>query len=234
MNSSVNFWAVVPAAGIGTRFDNKTPKQFHKINGQYIAEVTLNKLLDFEWIKEIIIPCDMDCDSWQNIKTKDESRLKFVCGGDQRAQSVFNGLRALNGHANDSDWILVHDIVRPCVDTKDIEKLCIALKNSRSGAILATRVTETLKLGSKSNEVIETANRDNFWLAQTPQIFRYKLLKQALSYAFKNSVYPTDESHAVEYFGERVTIVEGRSKNPKITEIEDLKIAESILNAEED
>ena len=120
------------------------------------------------------------------------------------------------------------------MDIKDIEKLCIALKNSRSGAILATRVTETLKLGSKSNEVIETANRDNFWLAQTPQIFRYKLLKQALSYAFKNSVYPTDESHAVEYFGERVTIVEGRSKNPKITEIEDLKIAESILNAEED
>ena len=234
MNSKVNFWAVVPAAGIGRRFDKKTPKQFHKINGQYIAEVTLNKLLDFPWIKEIVIPCDMDCDSWQNIKTKDESRIRFVCGGDERAQSVFNGLTALNGHANDSDWILVHDIVRPCVDIKDIEKLCGALKNSRSGAILGARVTETLKLGSKFNQVIETANRDDFWLAQTPQIFRYKLLKEALSFAFKNSISPTDESHAVEYFGETVSIVEGCSKNIKITEIKDLKIAESILSAGED
>ena len=177
-----------------------------------------------------MVVCDLKSDYWKKIKTNDNARINYIAGGLQRAHSVFNGLQELCNLAKDNDWILVHDIVRPCFRREDINKLLKEIQTSNVGGILGTKLKDTVKNVENSEDIKATIDREHLWIAQTPQIFRYGLLKKAMQFAFDNALMPTDEAQAIENYGEKVKIIEGFAGNIKITESLDLKLAEMILS----
>ena len=149
----------------------------------------------------------------------------LYCGGETRRDSVYNGLVAAMAVLEADDWMLVHDAARPCLPAKDLDNLMRELEGDEVGGILALPVVDTLKKVS-ANRVQSTEERAQFWLAQTPQMFRAGLLAQALA-AARGS--PTDEAAAVEQLGLKPRVVAGSRENLKVTWPEDVAIAEAIL-----
>ena len=235
ITSIPKLWAIVPAAGVGERFSDGHPKQFHQLRGKTMAEHTLLKLLSVEQIQRLICPCDLSSKYWSKVSVSKDLRVEMVNGGKSRAQSVMNGLRVLQNYAKADDWVLVHDIARPCITASDISRLISELKNNIVGGLLVKRVDETIKMVGLENRVLKTPDREQYRVAQTPQMFRYKILFDALALASSRNVSPTDEASAVEAMGKDVVMIEGRKDNIKITHQSDLMIAETILqNQEED
>ena len=226
-------WAILPAAGAGKRFSAQKPKQFFELNGQLVAEHSLHRLRAIPQIEAIIIPCDIDCTWWSQVPSISQSNVKQVKGGEQRVHSVLNGLLSLDQVASDDDWVLVHDIARPCITPADINKLIDAVEHHSAGGILTASVNETLKKVSSDQQVEATVDRAQYRMAQTPQIFKFRLLKAAIESCLKAGITPTDEAFAIEYAGLPVLAVEGRQDNIKITRHEDLAIASAILNSQE-
>jgi 2-C-methyl-D-erythritol 4-phosphate cytidylyltransferase len=226
-------WAILPAAGAGKRFSAQKPKQFFELNGQLVAEHSLRRLSAIPQIETIIIPCDIDCTLWSKVPSISQLHVKQVKGGEQRAHSVLNGLLSLDQVASDDDWVLVHDIARPCITSEDINKLIDAVENHPAGGILTASVNETLKKVSSDQQIEATVDRAQYRMAQTPQIFKFSLLKAAIENCLKAGVMPTDEASAIEHSGLPVLAVEGRQDNIKITRQEDLAVASAILNSQE-
>jgi len=231
--STSKIWAIVPAAGQGKRFSEDKPKQFFDLNGQLIAEHSLSRLLALPKIAAIIVPCDIASHGWSQVPSLQNPKIQQVEGGEQRVHSVLNGIIAVSQSASDDDWILVHDIARPCITSEDINQLITAVSNHPVGGILSTSVDETLKKIGSDNHIEATVDRTDYRLAQTPQIFRYKVLKDAIAACLENNIIPTDEASAIEYVGLRVLNVEGRRDNIKITRQEDLPIASAIMKSQE-
>ena len=150
-----------------------------------------------------------------------------AAGGQERADSVLSALKTLENQADDCDWILVHDAARPCISASDIHKLMASLKNDPVGGILATPSHDTLKQ-VLNGEIQHSLNRRLVWRALTPQMFRYGVLKRALEQTQANPAV-TDEASAVELIGLTAKIVEGRADNLKITQAEDLFLAQFYL-----
>jgi len=146
-------------------------------------------------------------------------------GGATRHQSVLNGLEAMRGQVGDDDWVLVHDAARPGLSGELIDRLVKALHEDPVGGLLALPVVDTLKRSDGDARAAETVSRDHLWAAQTPQMFRYALLRRALQEA--NSV--TDESSAVEALGLQPKLVEGSPRNFKVTLPHDVTLAELHL-----
>lgn len=209
------------------------PKQYLEIQGKTILQHTLEKISRIESLDGIVLVLAENDSWWPQLDINTSIPLLTVTGGAERANSVVNGLNALAEKAQDNDWVLVHDVVRPCVSVEEINSLIEALANNDTGGILAAPVTETLKEVSATNTdrktVARTVPRENYWLAKTPQMFRYGLLKAALEDALDKSASMTDEAHAMESAGHAVTLVQSSSDNIKITHEEDLLLAESIL-----
>jgi 2-C-methyl-D-erythritol 4-phosphate cytidylyltransferase len=233
-SSTSKFWAIVPAAGLGERFSSSRPKQFHQLRGKTVAEHTLEKLLSIKLIERLICPCDISSPYWSGVSVLKDSRIEMVSGGITRADSVMNGLVALQKLAKADDWVLVHDIARPCITVSDVNRLIGAVQTSSVGGLLVKYVDETLKMVGQQNNVLKTLDREQYRIAQTPQMFRLKILFDALALAKKNNMNPTDEASAVEAVGRDVLMIEGRKDNIKLTHQEDLVIAESILKAQEE
>ena len=226
-------WAILPAAGAGKRFSTQKPKQFFELNGQLLAEHSLHRLSAVPQIEAIIIPCDIDAVWWSQVPSLKQSNVKQVRGGEQRAHSVLNGLLSLDQVASDDDWVLVHDIARPCITPTDINKLIDAVEHHPAGGILTASVNETLKKVSSDQQIEVTVDRAQYRMAQTPQIFKFRLLKTAIENCLQAGITPTDEAFAIEHAGLAVLAVEGRQDNIKITRQEDLAIASAILNSQE-
>ena len=144
-----------------------------------------------------------------------------------RAASVFNGLLAANDAIDGADWVLVHDAARPCLQAADIDRLIAEVGDSETGGLLAVPVADTLKRANAGGEVLQTEAREHLWRAQTPQMFRYRVLIEALRRADIAAV--TDESSAVEQTGAKPKLVRGSATNCKVTYAEDLALAELIL-----
>ena len=231
--NTAKIWAIVPAAGQGQRFSSAKPKQFFELNGQPIAEHSLSRLIAVSKIQQIIVPSDISSTLWSQVPSISHNKVKQVSGGEQRAHSVLNGLLSIKSSASDNDWILVHDIARPCITTEDINQLIAAIEDHSVGGILAARVDETLKKVASDNHISATVDRTEYRLAQTPQIFRYGLLKDAINSCLKKNIIPTDEAFAIESAGHKVLYVEGRRDNIKITRQEDLPVAAAILKSQE-
>lgn len=226
-------WAILPAAGSGKRFSAQKPKQFFELNGKPVAEHSLCRLIAVPQIEAIIIPSDLDCSLWSQVPSLQQSNVKQVKGGEQRAHSVLNGLLSIDQMASDNDWVLVHDIARPCITLEDINKLITALEGHAVGGILTASVNETLKKVDSDQQIEATLDRAQYRLAQTPQLFKYGLLKTAIENCLQQGITPTDEALAIENAGLPVLAVEGRHDNIKITRQEDLAIASAILNRQE-
>jgi 2-C-methyl-D-erythritol 4-phosphate cytidylyltransferase len=146
-------------------------------------------------------------------------------GAETRHHSVLNGLAAMRDHVGDEDWILVHDAARPGIYAGLIEKLIETVHRDATGGLLALPVVDTLKREDKDGRAAETVSREHLWAAQTPQMFRYALLRRALQQA--DSV--TDEASAVEALGLKPLLVEGSARNFKVTLPHDVALAELYL-----
>ena len=231
--SSPKFWCIVPAAGIGSRFSADIPKQFHQLDDQLVAQHTLSRLLKLSIIEAIYAPCDVGSAYWSRVPAASDGRVRLIDGGDNRAQSVLNGLLAIQEFAAEDDWVLVHDMARPCVTPENIGQLIAALVGHSVGGILAASINDTLKIIDTEKHIHETANRSLYRAAQTPQMFRYGLLYKAIKSMLEDNKIPTDEASAIEYCGYKALVVEGRQDNIKITKREDLAVAAAIIANQE-
>jgi len=227
---SENYWAIVPAAGIGKRMGSDMPKQYLKLGNKTILQHTLERL-NASPVSQIIVCIAINDIYWK--KLNPPAKVKRVAGGEERCHSVFNGLKMLKSHAKPDDWVLVHDAVRPCVRPSDIDKLMIILAEHPVGGLLALPVRDTMKRVNEEGKIIETVNRKNLWHALTPQMFRFSILYEALRYTLDNNELVTDEAQAVEKFGYHPVLVEGHADNIKITRPHDLVLAGLFLERQQ-
>jgi len=228
----MKYWFVVPAAGIGKRFGGDIPKQYLRLNGKTIVEHTLEKLLSLN-PAGVVVALHSNDTAWRQLKVFKHGAVHPVEGGEERADSVLNALNYLRGKLDDRDWVLVHDVARPCVQPADIEKLVTAAGTSEVGGILAAPVSDTLKQADSQNRIEKTRDRQQLWAAMTPQMFPYRLLLDALTAARRQNIQVTDEAMAVELAGFRPILVAGSRDNIKVTQGEDLAIAETIIRWQE-
>jgi 2-C-methyl-D-erythritol 4-phosphate cytidylyltransferase len=229
MLTTEHFWCVVPAAGIGKRMGAPIPKQYLPLLGARVADHTLATLLRVNLFSRIVVALSADDEWWSDSAAMTSSRVFRCEGGAERFHSVLNGLGALAGVAHEDDWVLVHDIARPCVRVTDIERLISVVKNHPVGGLLASPVRDTMKRADASGQVTATVDRRDLWHALTPQMFRYGLLRTALREGVSKGIAMTDESSAVEALGFSPLLVEGAADNIKITHPQDLALAALFL-----
>lgn len=233
MNHSINFWAVVPAAGVGKRMNADRPKQYLELAGKTVIEHTLLRLLSAEVFTAVAVAISEEDPYWPDLDVSVHKKIITAAGGKERADSVLSALKAIRTVASDDDWVLVHDAARPCITTIDIHHLIDSLKTDEIGGILALSSHDTLKSVQGDNIIVGTLDRSHIWRALTPQMFRYGLLKNALEVAEGNTAI-TDEASALELQGMQPKIVEGRPDNIKITRPEDLALAQFYMEHQND
>lgn len=217
--------AVIPAAGIGKRVGATIPKQYLSLLNKTIIEYSLTPFLEHPEIKRVIVSLAGNDQWFTALPVAKHPKIETVIGGAERVDSV---LAALNNIHCD-DYVLVHDAARPCITKNDIDKLINAVKGQEKGAILASKVRDTMKRTDAQNNILKTVERDNLWHALTPQMFINKHLIKAI----KENTQPekiTDEASALEMSDLPVNIIEGRSDNLKVTREEDLKLAAFYLS----
>lgn len=225
------FFALIPAAGSGSRMGNELPKQYLSLNNKPMIYHAINTLCENRIISGVFVvlaPTDTDWIKydWSAFEKK---LVIFNCGGSTRADSVLNGLTVAkqNNLIDNQDWILVHDAARPCLTTDQLNRLINELNRDEVGGLLAVPVADTLKRSNVEGRVAHTESRENLWQAQTPQMFRCDLLTRALQNATHINV--TDDASAVEALGLYPKLVPSDSYNFKVTYPQDLALAELII-----
>ena len=226
-------WIIVPAAGTGRRFGGDEPKQYQLLNNKTVIEHTLERLLAVDE-SIVVVAVNTEDNRWQKLEVFEHPRIRTVHGGDERADSVRLALECLQREAHTDDWVLVHDVARPCVRVADIHKLIDNLNDHKVGGVLATPVSDTVKRVLNSTDIESTEDRTQLWAAQTPQMFRYGLLSWSLKTAIRDHWTPTDESAAIERLGHIPQVVEGSRDNIKITRSEDMAVAEAIMSYQQE
>ncbi|MCF8721455.1 2-C-methyl-D-erythritol 4-phosphate cytidylyltransferase [Nitrospina gracilis] len=219
--------AVIPAAGQGVRMGTNVPKQFLTLCGKPILQHTLEVFERCGAVNEIVLAVpESDLDMVRQLAESVSTKIKnVVIGGKQRQDSVYNGFQALDA---DTDLVVVHDGVRPFVRTEHIEA-SIAAAREDGAAIVAIPLSDTIKKVNKEQFVERTVDRTGLWRMQTPQTFRYALLKEAFSKALADGFYGTDEGSLIERLGHPLKIIPGSELNIKITRTEDLALGEKIV-----
>jgi 2-C-methyl-D-erythritol 4-phosphate cytidylyltransferase len=225
-----HFWVIIPAAGIGKRFGADQPKQYLSLQGKPVIAHTLACFIKHPLIHKIVTVIEKDDTDWPSVRAMfPAEKIITAIGGTERHLSVYQGLLALQAEADPHDWVLVHDAVRPCLQQTTIDHLIAALQDHPVGGLLGIRVRDTLKKTDQAGNVIATIDRKNAWQAQTPQMFRYGLLSEALKTAIDNDQHVTDEASAIELLGKSPLMINGLDYNIKITYSQDLQWAESYL-----
>ena len=223
-------WGLVPAAGMGFRLGSVIPKQYIDLLGKPLICHSLDTLVDCKYLSGVFVGISKQDRYWHEIVSNKAKVLGTYHGGSSRAETVQRGLQFMASYANDDDHVLIHDAVRPCVRLSDIEKLILACREQDIGAILAVRAVDTLKRERKSelgSFVKETVSRNDMWHAQTPQIFPYKILRNAFEASDITNI--SDESSVMEKAGYNPKLVVGHSDNIKVTTSGDLILAKAIL-----
>ena len=226
-------YALVAAAGSGSRVGAALPKQYLELAGRPLLYHSLSALARHPRIEQVYVVLAQGDDrfgrlDWRGLGARVEP---LYCGGETRAASVFNGLLAARDSIAGPDWVLVHDAARPCLGRDELDRLFGELESDETGGLLAVPVADTLKRAGRDARVAATEPRDNLWLAQTPQMFRYRLLIEALRAA--NPAAVTDEARAIEGLGLKPKLVLGDTRNIKVTFHEDLAVAELIIRSRE-
>ena len=227
---TMNVTALVPAAGLGTRLGDALPKQYLDLNGRPMIYHALSALAAVSRIKKLSVILAPGDQHWTRFDWRElEAKLDIAhCGGANRAESVQNGLDHLAATVGDNDWVLVHDAARPCIRTELVEQFLDELEDDPVGGLLAQPLTDTVKAQDDNLRVARTVPREGLWRAQTPQLFRYGLLKRAL----KKMPDATDESQAIESAGHAPKLVAGDSANLKVTFATDMILARILLSEE--
>jgi 2-C-methyl-D-erythritol 4-phosphate cytidylyltransferase len=223
--------ALIPAAGMGKRMGAGVNKQYLLLGGMPIVAHTIRLFdtapcVDDIWIisPEAEIPYCRE----EVVERFGFAKVRaIVPGGKERQHSVLNGLRALEGSIADDDVVLIHDGVRPFVPLPVVEA-AVATAVAHDGALVAVQAKDTVKV-AVDGVVIDTPPRETLWLAQTPQAFRYGIIRAAHEQAEADGYLGTDDASLLERLGKRVQIVPGDYRNIKITTPEDLVLAEAFL-----
>lgn len=229
--SQTKLWAVVPAAGSGSRFSKTELKQYQYIDNLTVLEHTVSRLNQLP-LDGYVLAVGAQDTFVNTISFQYVEKAHFCLGGAERVNSVLNALNYLLGFADENDWVLVHDAARPCVTVECLNLLLKTAIESDQSAILAIPVRDTLKQVVVGKQIEKTVNRDFLWQAQTPQISKIGQLKRAIEHALADNVMITDEASALEYIGDSVQVVIGRSDNIKITYPDDLELARLILQSQ--
>ena len=225
-------FAVVPAAGSGSRMHLPTPKQFIDIDGQSVLVRTVNRLFGIPQLQKVVISAESSSlGKIGALPFKCKDKIEFCEGGATRAESVLNGLVHLQPTASSGAFVMVHDAARPCVRTDDI--MCLVKEAMDDhGGILAMRVSDTIKCADQDQRAVDTLTREALWRAATPQLFNCHLLLNALQAALQDGVTITDEASAMQHAGYKPKLVECHTDNIKITTAPDLVLAEYYLSAQ--
>ncbi|NLF53357.1 MAG: 2-C-methyl-D-erythritol 4-phosphate cytidylyltransferase [Thauera phenolivorans] len=220
-------FALVPAAGSGSRMGASQPKQYLPLLGRPLIHHALATLCAAPDIDEVFVVLSVDDAEWarHDWAALGPKLVPLFCGGATRADTVLGGLRAIGAKVEPADWVLVHDAARPCIAPWHIDRLVRELADDEVGGLLAVPVADTLKRADANRRVAGTVAREGLWQAQTPQMFRYVMLRRALESA--SAV--TDEAGAIEAAGLRPRLVAGDATNLKVTYPLDLHLAEWIL-----
>lgn len=220
--------ALVPAAGSGTRFAANLPKQYVPLLGRPVLFHSLRALLATP-IEQVFVLLAPDDTIWQRFDWSElGSRVQpLYCGGETRAETVLAGLSVAAKQLRANDWVLVHDAARPCLSAELLQRLISSLSGDDVGGLLAVPVADTIKRADGWQRVQSTEPRESLWQAQTPQMFRFDVLKRALESAPAGVA--TDEAWAVERLDLKPRLVKSDLSNLKITYPDDLRLAELIL-----
>jgi 2-C-methyl-D-erythritol 4-phosphate cytidylyltransferase len=233
-----SYFALIPAAGSGSRMGAAIPKQYLPLLGQTILQHTVAAFVNSPLITKtflVVSSEDQHIESLFPAMSTISARLEILrCGGATRAASVANGLQAISSQVASDDWVMVHDAARPGLHAELIAKLIREIGDDAVGGLLALPVVDTVKRATINSaqqaQVAQTLDRSALWLAQTPQMFRFGLLRDALQ-AFGNHLDVTDEASAIEMLGHAPRLVVGHPCNLKVTVAADVAIAEMYLRA---
>jgi len=218
--------AVIPAAGSGKRMNSK--KQFLELNGKPVLAITVSVFDECQSIDDIIVVVAKEDIELTKELLKDRKKVKsIVAGGAERQDSVYNGIEAITPESEE-DIVVIHDAARPLV-TKEIISSTVTEARVSKAVVVGIPSKDTVKTVSPENIIMETLDRASIWLVQTPQAFRYSVIKQAYERAQRVKYKATDDSKLVERLGISVKMIMGSYENLKITTKEDLAIAGSIL-----
>ncbi len=222
-------WAVLPAAGIGSRMGGSCAKQYMEIAGATVLEHSLRALLACTRIRQVVVVLHPEDTRAATLDVLRGPRVLTTVGGARRSDSVLAGLDRLAEVAVENDWVLVHDAARPCLGIDALENLITQVLATDIGGVLAQPVVDTLKRASADGRVQATVDRRDLWRAQTPQMFRLGRLRAALAAAARGGAEITDEAAAMEAAGHPVQLVAGDASNLKVTVPDDLALAQWYL-----
>jgi 2-C-methyl-D-erythritol 4-phosphate cytidylyltransferase len=228
MSSEAPVWAIIPAAGTGSRMGGTLPKQYLGFQGKTLLEHSLDRLLSHPQIAGAVLALRDDDEHWDQLAYMPAKPLFTTHGGAERLHSVYSGLTTLQYRCGNDALALVHDAVRPLVTHTELDQVIAAARKHQAGAILACPVTDTLKRENQSLEIDSTISRQGLWRAQTPQVFHLAPLLNALKQVIDDDVAITDDAQAIERLGYSPALVAGSAENLKITTPDDLRLAEMI------
>src|SRR5690606_8382917 len=226
---SATAWAVVPAAGRGTRFGGPTPKQYLPLAGKPVIAHALEAVLAHPRVAGAVVALAADDELWPGWRELAGKPVLRCEGGSERADAVLAALRAVPG-AGDETLVVVHDAARPNHAAADRARLPEAADGQPDRPLPAAPVRDTLKRAGTDATIDATEPRERLWRALTPQAFRHGPLLRALERAKDMGVQVTDEAMAMELGGARPRLVEGREDNLKVTTPADLALAEFLVS----
>ncbi len=235
---------IIPAAGKSSRFISGNKLSAIIEETEDVLSRTIKNIGSIERIERVFVGLNLtDIEKLNNsFKKKDLgeneediffSKVKFYEGGESRQYSIFNGLKKIRElQINDIDnvWVIIHDAARPAILPNDILDFINSVIKINKSSIMAVPVFDTIKKADKKNNIIKTISRNEMWLAQTPQMFKFGILFESLKHCIENGIDITDESQALEILNHECTIVKGKSYNIKITEDIDLIHARCLAN----
>ena len=227
-----NFVAIIPAAGSSTRYSGEVPKQFLRVDGRTVLELSIKPILDFSECLGVCILVPQDDQYHKALEIRDNPKIFLAEGGTTRINSVMEGIKFWLKSELSYDHILIHDAARPCLRSSDVQQLLDSIDSEVDGVVLGVPCSDTIKkVSAKGSLVLNTVDRSKLWRAFTPQIFRKEVLQ-------KNSLEEnigkefTDEASLVEANGGKLKMIKGFEDNIKLTFPEDLSLIKSILSSQ--
>lgn len=231
LHSAPRYFALIPAAGSGQRFfataQNNLPKQYQRLGDKTVLEHSLQAFQDTPQIERVYLIVAAD-DQQINQSLLPSKVCVLRVGGPSRHASVLNGLQAIAAETVATDWVLVHDAARPGLTPALIQQLIEQVGQDPQGGLLALPLADTLKREQDGRSSV-TIPRAHLWQAQTPQMFPYQTLQQALQRALEAGQEVTDEASAIEAQGGQPKLVAGSLRNMKITYAQELDIVAKLM-----
>ena len=226
------FVAIIPAAGDSSRYSGEVPKQFLRVDGRTVLELSIRPLLDFSECLGVCVLVPPEDQFHKALEIKDNPKIFLAEGGTSRIDSVSKGVKFWQQSELSYDYILIHDAARPCLRSSDIQQILTSIDGEVDGVVLGIPCSDTIKkVSAEGSLILNTLDRSKLWRAFTPQIFKKEVLqKNALEENLGEEF--TDEASLVEAKGGKLKMVKGFEDNIKLTFPEDLGLIRSILSSQ--